>query len=335
MDHNTTTGGKPRFSGGAYAPPENYAPFSGPYGSPPLYRGPSSPPGAHLLSADAVWRGDGPYLGQPGMIAGVPPGYSGWVAASAPRRTLRWWLLGGLGVCVVVAVVVGVVAVSSARDSANVQATTTTSAPVISSVPPVPVSALDGLLPSAADVAAVVSAPPLVSLMKPAESHAFYDDLIVDNDCVGVAFAATQSLYEGSGWVSMRKQVLGDTTDDTALRHSVTEAVVAFPDAAAALKFYHRALDAFHKCANRNINVREMKVPDTGRRFLMVGRVSEKDGVLAAPLVWEGGDGWICQRGVSMQNNIVVDISACGYSISDSVTPALVKPIISKIGTAR
>ena len=31
----------------------------------------------------------------------------------------------------------------------------------------------------------------------------------------------------------------------------------------------------------------------------------------------EGADGWECQRSLSVANNVVVDINACGYHISD------------------
>lgn len=308
-------------------PPPAYGP-GGPHGSPPPYPASSLPPGPQPYLSDATWLGHGP--GQPGM--GAP----GWVPVSTRRRARRWWLLGGLGVVVVAAVVVvGVVVVGSGGGSADRQATATTRAATTPSAPPVPMSALDGLLLSPADVAAVVKSPPLVSVMKPEESHAFYGDLVVDNDCVGVAFAATQSFYEGSGWVSMRKQPLADTPDTTAMKYVVTEAVVAFPNAGAAMKFYHRALDVFHKCANRNINLHELNQADSGKVFMTVGQISEKDGIVSTSLLREGGDGWNCQRGVSVRNNIAIDTAACGYSMPDSVTPALVKPIASKIDTAR
>ncbi|SPM36379.1 sensor domain-containing protein [Mycobacterium rhizamassiliense] len=196
-------------------------------------------------------------------------------------------------------------------------------------------SALDGILPSPGDVASAVSAPPLLSLTKPAESHAFYTGSIVDNNCAGVVFAAEQSFYEGTGWVSMRKQELADAQDAAAIKYSVIEAVVAFQDAGTAAKFYQRASDIFHKCANRTLNVRDVNVTDQGQAFEMVGPVSEKDGIVSASLLWEGGDGRNCQRGVSAHNNIAIDISVCGYSVPDSVSPALIKPIAAKIDTAR
>lgn len=150
------------------------------------------------------------------------------------------------------------------------------------------------MLASPADVAAAVSAPPLVSLTKPADSHAFFGDEIADNNCVGVVFAVVQSFYDGTGWVSMRRQELADSPDSAAIKYSVVEAVVAYHDAGAAGKFYQRATDRFHQCANRTLNVREVNVPNSAGAFEMVGQVSEKDGIVSTSLLWEGGDGRNC-----------------------------------------
>ncbi len=86
-----------------------------------------------------------------------------------------------------------------------------------------------------------------------------------------------------------------------------------------AAKFYQRASDRFHQCANRTLNVREVNVPNSGAAFEMVGQVSEKDGIISTSLLWEGGDGRNCQRGVSVRNNVVIDVSDCGYNVPDSV----------------
>jgi serine/threonine-protein kinase len=31
----------------------------------------------------------------------------------------------------------------------------------------------------------------------------------------------------------------------------------------------------------------------------------------------EAADGWECQRAISVANNVIVDVNACGYHISD------------------
>lgn len=79
----------------------------------------------------------------------------------------------------------------------------------------------------------------------------------------------------------------------------------------------------------------EVNVPNSRAAFEMVGQVSEKDGIVSTSLLWEGGDGRNCQRGVSVRNNVIIDVSDCGYNVSDSVVPALIKPIAAKIDAAR
>lgn len=265
----------------------------------------------------------------------MQPGPSGWAPVSTGRRW--WWPLGVLALVVVAAAVYGVIAVTSrgGSESASPQATATSTAVTSSSTPPLPISALDSLLLSPAEVADVVSASTMVSLTKPEDSHVFFNDHVVDNDCVGTIFAATQPLYQGSGWVSMRKLALADTEDNTAKKHAVTEAVVAYADASAAMRFFTRATDVFHNCAGRNINTRQVDDPSSAASFWTVGNASESDGILSTSLISEGGDGWICRRGLSVRNNIVIDTSAYGYGVPESITPALIKPIADKVDSAR
>ncbi|MGH3970773.1 MAG: sensor domain-containing protein, partial [Mycobacterium sp.] len=237
---------------------------------------------------------DNSYRGQPpGPFPGMAaPG--GWGPGGPPPRPSRrrWWLLGAMALLAIIAVTVAIVIVTRQGNSAgrhvSANATTTSSTTTPAAVPPVKISALDGLLPSPADVASAVSAPPLLSRIKPEQSHAFYSDHVVDNDCVGVVYAATQVFFEGSGWVSMRKQALADNLDNNAYKFSVTEAVVAFQDADAAMKFYHRASGVFHKCANRNVNARQLDPPDGDQMFMAVGPIAENDGILSTSMLSEG-----------------------------------------------
>ena len=45
----------------------------------------------------------------------------------------------------------------------------------------------------------------------------------------------------------------------------------------------------------------------------------------------EGADGWECQRAMGVANNVVVDINACGYHITDQ-GGQIIDKIIAKIG---
>jgi len=310
--------------------PQHYGP-----GGPPAqpFPGPPMPPGPQAYPPPASWPGHQP----PQSGYGAPPSPPGWAPAGTGGHRGRWWLLWALAVIVVVAAVVGVVVVTSGggSESAAPQATPTSTTVTSSSSAPLPISALDSLLLSPAEVADVVSAPTMVSLTKPEESHIFFNDHVVDNDCVGTIFAATQPFYQGSGWVSMRKLALADTEDNATKKHAVTEAVVAYADAGAATKFLDRAREVFHKCAGRNIDTRQVDDPSSTASFWTVGSASEEDGILSTSLISEGGDGWICRRGLSVHNNIVIDTSAYGYAVPVSVTPALIKPIAAKVESAR
>ena len=44
----------------------------------------------------------------------------------------------------------------------------------------------------------------------------------------------------------------------------------------------------------------------------------------------EGGDGWGCQRVMSLANNVIVDIRACAYRVNDQGT-RIVDRIVANI----
>lgn len=48
-----------------------------------------------------------------------------------------------------------------------------------------------------------------------------------------------------------------------------------------------------------------------------VGPVSNTNGTLSATETREGGQGWACQRALTVSNNVAIDITACGYDKAD------------------
>jgi PknH-like extracellular domain len=49
-----------------------------------------------------------------------------------------------------------------------------------------------------------------------------------------------------------------------------------------------------------------------------VGPVSNTNGTLSATRPQVGGNGWTCQRALTVANNVAIDVSACSYTQSDS-----------------
>jgi hypothetical protein len=45
--------------------------------------------------------------------------------------------------------------------------------------------------------------------------------------------------------------------------------------------------------------------------------VSDTNGTLNVRRTWEANNGWNCQRALTVRNNVVVDVAACGYRQGD------------------
>jgi hypothetical protein len=153
------------------------------------------------------------------------------------------------------------------------------------------------------------------------------DTPIVDEDCVGVLRAAEQKAYERSGFTGVRSQDLGD---DPGKEWRLTQAVVSFPDAQAATSFVADARASWQRCANREVNTRNVKKDDPRNIFWTTGSASEADGILAMDMIQEA-QGWNCQRALSARSNVVIDLDLCGRSVPGSVVPKFVTAVDKRI----
>lgn len=256
-----------------------------------------------------------------------PPGPPG----PPPRgnRRLMWVLLGLVCVLTVTAVVLAVTLVGRDRRE-DAQSATSASAPATSDEQaPVPVSALDGLLPDN-DVVSSAASDPGVGLV--ADGAAIDTDVIVDADCQGIT-SVSGPVYAGSGWTAVRWQRWNSPTEPDPPRwvHQVLMSVTTYPQAGAAHAFYTKQGAAWHKCSGRIINTRIATVTDSPDQFWTVGGITDADGVLTTTTIYEGGAGWSCHNTLTARNNVVVRISACADTDSSATAQQLLDSITGKI----
>ena len=100
----------------------------------------------------------------------------------------------------------------------------------------------------------------------------------------------------------------GDNND-----HWANQAVVAFPSADKAKAFLQSSADKWKACAGRTVTV--TKQAKTFRWTL--SQVNGAAPKMTMMQIQEGADGWECQRAMGLANNVVIDVNACGYHISD------------------
>ncbi|HEX7823828.1 MAG TPA: sensor domain-containing protein, partial [Mycobacterium sp.] len=237
-----------------------------------------------------------------GAIAGV-------AVLGAVASAIVWWPLG-----------------TSQSASPTVHATTT---PVAA----VPVSAMDELLLTRTEAGKIFGTGPLGP--REERSDRIYTQMTahqatVDDDCnVGVPAAADE--HEGSGWQAVRRQFLATQADPTPNdNQSLIQAVVNFPDAAAARKFVETSTTAWQHCVNRSMNLKVAADASAPNDYWSSSEFSRTDNGIGMTYTQEGADGWACRDSMTAVNNIVVELELCGLSPSKPVDEVIAQ-ITAKI----
>lgn len=193
---------------------------------------------------------------------------------------------------------------------------------------PIPVSALDDLMLDASQVNSALGA---TSMKVWFQAKVMWDwsKNVDDKNCLAVDGAAQGKVYEGTGWTSMRGQRLDDSIDDSKKRkHYAIQAVVAFPNAQDASNFYNSSVQSWKSCSNRRFNDASPNQPAT---VWSVGDVTNDNGLLTSSQVQEGGDGWSCQRALTVRNNLAIDVVTCAYNESGPSATSIANQIATKV----
>jgi len=133
-------------------------------------------------------------------------------------------------------------------------------------------------------------------------------------DCLGTLFAGIDAVYQGSGYTGISWQELREPGNTW--QHLVDQDVVSFPSADLALDFVKNSAVKWRACAGQAVNLTA-----GGQVFRQTfGDVVGDVPRITQPNTQEGGNGYACQHALSAVSNLVIDISACGYQISDQAT---------------
>jgi PknH-like extracellular domain len=179
---------------------------------------------------------------------------------------------------------------------------------------PLPASALDGLLPSVADVSAVMG-----TAMTPHKSFSTtsdHRDLLPNLNCLGIWQIGERAIYGPSGFTAIRGQVL--RAPDTEIWNSfVMQAVALYPSADAARKFVAASAERWSNCSNHRVNMIATGLTQTTFLF---GALTKTDTELTMPVNSTGAGGRSCQRALGVDNNVIVDVAACGLTIGNQAS---------------
>lgn len=309
-------------------PPPPWPPYSGPPQPQPWVTGPSMPPPS---VPGPGWQPPPPGPGWQQPPPGYPPphGFSPYpghqwpaqeVSSEARRPSRRWWMVAGPAA---VAVAVAVVAVLWTRhDDASSGPTSTAAAPSTStsrtttSTTPPPVSVDPARLPQfllpAEAISATLNSPGMVPGDVEPRTDWLNDSFIIPMGCATVWGPGKIMTYVNSGFIGMARQLL---TEQPTGNHAVVQAVLAFPDAAAAKKSYDEQFKNWGDCQLQTItsNLKDVDTKAT------VGTAAEADGVATLQVTQVGGPpGVVCERALTVAGNVVVDIRSCSPDVGDT-----------------
>lgn len=193
---------------------------------------------------------------------------------------------------------------------------------------PIQVSALDGLL---LDTSQINSALGAASMKVWFNAKGMWDwsKSVSDKNCLAVDGPAQDKVYANTGWTAMRGQRLDDSVDDSKTRkHYSIQAIVAFPNAQDAANFYNSQVQSWQSCANRRFNDVNPGQADT---IWSVGDVNAANGMLTGSEVQQAGDGWTCQRALTVRNNLSIDIVTCAYNETGTSAVDIANQIAGKV----
>jgi serine/threonine-protein kinase len=189
--------------------------------------------------------------------------------------------------------------------------------------PPVAVAALEGLLPSPADINTAMGA---TGMTVAGPLNEMWDNSaeIADQDCRFADAPAESPVYAGSGFTAVRGGALQEPGEFT---HFVGLAVVSFPSSGEATTFFATSAERWPACSNRRFTAKQ---PDESDVVWTVGPVTNTDGMLVTSKTQESANHWICERALSVRNNVVIDVNACSNSPSGSAVN-IVHQIAAKV----
>jgi serine/threonine kinase PknH len=233
----------------------------------------------------------------------------------------KWVPLGIGGLAIALAALIGLVAVIRGSDRPTAADHVTAAAGQTNqSSPPqppaprlVPVEALPGLLLDLPTVNAIMGSRELVVNPKLTTAK-LYIDTTDKPECGGVWANANRGVYAGSAWEAVQTQYLREEDNP---QHEVYQSVISFPTAQTASDFVAHEANHWPLCKGKSITTTN---PDTPAQTWWIATVGKDGDVLTSVSEREGAGGFSCQHGLTSRNNVVVDVEACGWDVTQQGT---------------
>jgi serine/threonine protein kinase len=180
--------------------------------------------------------------------------------------------------------------------------------------PPLPIltaDQMDSLLLNAGEVNTVMGASNMQSgqVFTTAGDPTF---TLSNQDCLGALFAGEGPTYEDSDFDKLHYMTVLEPSDKN--DHFVDEDVALFKTADQAQAFVKSQATKWKNCATETVTVTHR---DNSTSEWHIGNVSGEPPKISQLDNQRNTKGWKCQRALNVLSNVVLDVNACGYNVSD------------------
>jgi sugar lactone lactonase YvrE len=177
---------------------------------------------------------------------------------------------------------------------------------------------LDSILLTASEINTVMGATGMQPYGDPAIRY-FTDrnpELMLSNShCLGAWLPAQDKVYRGSQYSAISEEQIAEPGNNP--DHVVDQAAVSFPSADLALAFLKASAGEWKACAGQHITSTDTgPSPGQPTHWTMGNLVGEAPKITLLQTL-DDGNGWACQHALNAVGNLVLDVMACGYHISD------------------
>lgn len=287
-------------------PPAQPSPSAEPWpASGPMTQGP--PPDTHIITPPSG-TGPQPFVGPPPTGPYGTPYADGGRGKPRKSRT-KWLIAGSVGAAVVLTIVVlGIVGTvfGDGNGKSGHSSTAQTTAPIMAP------ENLQSVLLTPPQINTIMGASNIQPQGQVGQAPADASAKMSKPECNGALYPGETPTYNGSGYTKLNYVVMyepGDHHD-----HFVDQDVATFPTPDMARAFVKTSAGQWKSCAGQNVT----ETYDNGNTYRWsfgnvvgdVPKISQVD-------TQEDGGGWACQHVLSAVSNVVIDVRACGYHITD------------------
>ena len=186
--------------------------------------------------------------------------------------------------------------------------------------PPIATDGLERLLLSPAEIDTAIGTTGIVAS---GASTFMRDDSanIPDKNC-RFNLPVQASVYDGSGSIAVRRQDLSDSS------HQVWQAVVSFPSADDAARFFSASAQRWWACSMRQFHTINPGQPDS---VWTAGPIAITNGTLSITNTQVDNGGFACQRALAVSNNVAIDVAVFAVNPAHAAVFNIVDQIVAKV----